>query len=628
MSDLPYRASAWNSALRGGEFFPDPFMDAASVAMPQDHRNVLKWAEFIWSSNGTYRSAMERVLSYFLTEVEIDSPRGERVGDDERDKYKTFLNDTLDIIPVLQSILRDRMCYGNAFVSLTVPFYRILICPKCKVRHPLRVVYENPDFGFKWNNYEFHAKCQQCKFNGVWKFEDLPDKSENKIKIKRWSPHEIELIHCPLTDDVGYVWRIPEYYKRELRAGSLFILERATKEVIEAVKKNWLFLFEPEAVFHMKEPTLGGIQNRGWGVPRTLVNFRQIWYVQVLRRYNEAIALDYIIPFRVITPAPRQGSGGNGLSQDALLTQNMGDFSSNVRRMLAKRRRDPASWHTMPFPIQYQALGGEATALAPKDLLDQGQQTLLNEAQVPAELWSGSLSIQAAPVAMRLHEATWSHLVSDGDRLLTWLVSQLSQLMSWEVVAAKMRRIIYADDVQRQQLALQLALSQQISMSSALKPLNYDYKEEQRRIAEDTRVAAEIQADVQEEMQTVAAGQQMASGQAAGGQPGAAPPGGAPAGGAPAGGAPAGGAAPPGPVSQMISGPGVPQTPQDMMAQADELAQQLLGMPTGTRRSEISALKQKNEVLASLVQAKMDRIRSDAKSQGGQQMMQQQFGQA
>ena len=165
-------------------------------------------------------------------------------------------------------------------------------------------------------------------------------------------------------------------------------------------------------------------------------------------------------------------------------------------------------------------------------------------------------------------------------------------------------------------------------MSSALKPLNYDYKEEQRRIAEDTRVAAEIQADVQEEMQTVAAGQQMASGQAAGGQPGAAPPGGAPAGGAPAGGAPAGGAAPPGPVSQMISGPGVPQTPQDMMAQADELAQQLLGMPTGTRRSEISALKQKNEVLASLVQAKMDRIRSDAKSQGGQQMMQQQFGQA
>lgn len=628
MSDT-YRNSSWNSSLRGGEHFPDPFMDAASTAMPRDHRNVLRWAEFIWSSNGTYRSAMERVLSYFLTEVEIDSPRGERVGDDERDKYRSFMHESLDIITVLQSILRDRMCYGNAFVSMLVPFKRILICPKCHIRHPLKVVYENPQFRFQWTNYEFHAKCQNesCGYSGVWKYDDIKDKSEDKLKIKRWNPHEIELIHDPFTDDCGYVWRIPEYYKRELRAGSLFVLERASKDVIEAVKKNWLFLFAPNALFHMKEPTLGGLQNRGWGVPRTLVNFRQIWYVQVLRRYNEAIALDYIIPFRVITPAPRGGAGGGGgLSQDPLLTMNMGDFSSQVRRMLSKRRRDPASWHTLPFPVNYQALGGEATALAPKDLLDQGQQTLLNESSVPAELWSGSLSVQAAPIAMRLHEATWYHLVSDGDRFLTWLVGQLSQELSWEVVTAKLRRVIYSDDVQRQTVALQLAMSQQISMSSALKGMNFNFKEEQQRIAEDTRVQAEVQADVQEEMDTVAMGQQIAKGQPGG----AAAMGGAPPAGAAgaAGGDPSQGgmAPPPGPVTQMLSGPGVPQTPQDMMAQADELAQSLLGMPAGTRRSEISALKQKNETLAALVQAKMDRIRSDARSQGGQAMMSQQFG--
>lgn len=621
----PYRASSWNSSLRNGEYFPDPFFDAASMAMPRDHRNVLRWAEFIWSSNGTYRSAMERVLSYFLTEIEVESPRGEKVGDDERDKYKDFLANDLNIITELQAILRDRMCYGNAFVSMLIKFHRILICPKCRVRHPLREVYNNPVFGFRWQNYEFHAKCQNdsCRHHGAWEYKDIEDRSENGLRLKRWNPHEIELIHDPFTDEVGYVWRIPEYYKRELRAGSLFVLERASRPVIEAVKKNWLFKFAEDQMFHMKEPTLGGLQNRGWGVPRTLVNFRQIWYVQVLRRYNEAIALDYIIPFRVITPAPRGGAGGGGgLAQDPLLTLNMGDFSSQVRRMLNKRRRDPASWHTLPFPINYQALGGEATALAPKELLDQGQQTLLNESSVPAELWSGTLSTQAAPMAMRLHEATWFHLVSDGDRCLQWLSNQLSRRLNWEVVSTKLRRVIYSDDVQRQQLALQLALSQQISMSSALKGLNYDFKEEQRRIADDTRTQAEVQADVQEEMDTIAMGQQIAKGQPGGAQAGAAPAG---AGGMPAGGDPSQ-MGMPGPVTQMLGGPGVPTNPQDMMAQADELAQQLLGMPSGTRRSEISALKQKNETLATLVQAKMDRIRSDARSQGGAMLMGQQFG--
>jgi hypothetical protein len=52
----------------------------------------------------------------------------------------------------------------------------------------------------------------------------------------------------------------------------------------------------------MREDALAGVRNRGWGISRVLANFRQAWYVQVLHRYNEAIALDYVIPFRLITP--------------------------------------------------------------------------------------------------------------------------------------------------------------------------------------------------------------------------------------------------------------------------------------------------------------------------------------
>jgi len=34
-----------------------------------------------------------------------------------------------------------------------------------------------------------------------------------------------------------------------------------------------------------------------WGVSRLATQFRQLWHIQVMQRHNEAIALDYMIPF-------------------------------------------------------------------------------------------------------------------------------------------------------------------------------------------------------------------------------------------------------------------------------------------------------------------------------------------
>ena len=64
------------------------------------------------------------------------------------------------------------------------------------------------------------------------------------------------------------------------------------------------------------------------------------------------------------------------------------------------------------------------------------------------------------------------------------------------------------------------------------------------------------------------------------------------------------------------------------MQQAESIAQQMLGLPEGQKDSELRMLKQKNEVLHSLVRARMDSIRQQASQQGGSMMLQQQFGRA
>ena len=64
-----------------------------------------------------------------------------------------------------------------------------------------------------------------------------------------------------------------------------------------------------------------------------------------------------------------------------------------------------------------------------------------------------------------------------------------------------------------------------------------------------------------------------------------------------------------------------------MMSAADGIANQLMGQPESIKDSQLRLLKQKNEVMHSLVKSRMDAIRSTAKTQGGSAMIQQQFGQ-
>lgn len=632
------RGLFWKSGVKAGsEVFPDPFLDVASQNMPETIRNALSWSEYIWNVFGTYRMSMERVVSYFLTDIEISGD----VSDDEKSKYNEFLTDSLHIMDFLQNMMRDRMCYGNAFGSVIVPFRRFLMCPKTGDLYPLRVVYNNNRFNFNWNeNFEFVATCPKTGWRGPWKVVDKAEDEEEQLSLKRWSPHEIEILHDPYTDETSYLWRIPEDYKRLIRKGHLFHLERVSEEVLKAIKHNHMFRFNDDAIFHMKEPTLAGVRNRGWGLPRSLINFRQIYYVQVLRRFNEAIALDYVVPFRLITPAPRGGGSAGGMpSQDPMMFYNAGDFRSQVKNMINRRRRDPASWQILPFPVNYQMVGGDANQLAPRELMDQGLETLLNESGTPVELYKGSLSVQAAPVALRLFESTWRNMVQEANSLVQWILSNISQIMSWEPVEGSLTRVTIADDMNKQMAALQLMMGQQLSGSSGLKAVGYDWDTEQRLLAEEAQKQQELQARMQEEMEQAGFAAEVAKGM----NPMAPPPQGAPMGdpssmaGAVAAGQ-GGEGNPPGPdaqsamgagmtpVSEYIGtmGPNTPITPNDLQAAAEQLAQQLLGLPEGQKDSQLRELKQYNPTLHALVREKMDDIRQQARMQGGAMLMGQQ----
>lgn len=609
--------------------FPDPFCDIASLSMPESIQAALRWCEFIMNCNGVYRQAVDRVISYFLTDIQVGDIGKNELGREEKEKYQDFFENTLGIKNALHSVAMDYLTYGNSFTSLLVPFKRYLSCKKCGLEMPLSQVYNKPACSFKWQNFQFHATCPQCKNAGEWSHIDRRTGDMQDLKVKRWSPHEIELLWDPYTDDIRYVWRIPEDYRTLIKQGHLHHLERASWEVIQAIKDGKNLMFDKDVVFHLKEDALAGLRNRGWGISRILANFRQAWYVQILMRYNEAVALDYVIPFRVITPAPR---GGDAQSSDPVHTINLGNFTSRVQAMLRARRSDPARWNVLPFPVNYQALGGDASQLAPKDLLDQGLDTLLKCIGMPVELFNGTLSMQAAPAALRVFEANWAHLPHNLNRFLSYLAETVAKIKSWEPADISLTRVTHADDLNRQMAKLQLMMGGQISKSTGLKSIGLDYDEETKRTLEEERIYADEQTKMQKEMEqsqqmdSLSQSAQMMGGV---GDPGAGATG-MPQAGMPQAGMPTAPGAAPNPVDQFLmqrqNSPNVPRTPDELQSQAQLIAQQLLSLPESQKDSQLIKLKKSDPTMHALVKSILNDIRQQAQTQGGAMLLQQQYG--
>lgn len=593
--------------------FPNPFFDYASTQMPTNIYEVLRFAEHFFVSDGTIRSALQRVVSYFLTKIEITD-----AGDEEKEKLEEFLSNEVQIMKELMIAGMNYMCYGNDFISVNIPFRRHLRCPKCNLEKPIA------QWDYAWTEWEFRIECPKCKFTGAATRLDRRSVGADPITLIHWPAHELRVQTVPVPDNkTRYLWRLQPVIRTELNKGNKYYLEHTPWEIIETARHpNHLFAFDENRIYHMRCLPPSGIRHFGWGIPPILANWKQAWYIRVLKRYNEAIGLDFIMPFRVVTPSP-----GSGREADPVLHANLHTFNSKVLNMFAAHRRDPASVQALPFPIEFQMLGAEGRELAPVDLIEKGTDELLNGMGVPADFYRGTLQLQAAPTALRLFERTWVHFVAEMNHLLQWAVDQISELRNWEKVSVRLQPVTLADDLEKKSVLLQLAAGNQISRQTAFSPLGVNWKDEVKRMLDEEKQFQEEQARHQEEMdqkmqmqQTVqsmvppgnmpdSAVQQAQQQQ---GQPQQDPN------------------APAGPVGQPMApqsyAPQSGTTPEDLMAQAEQLAMQLLSMPYEQRRSQLADIKKSNETLHAQVMAKMNEMRNKARSVGGQQVLDQQLG--
>jgi len=564
------------SSLSGGSSDPsgfmNPWIDLASTYAPRTIVSALELSEFLYVNDSTYKMASERIVSYFLSELKFMGQ-----ADEERKKFEDLIKNDVDLIGNMQAAGNDLMTYGNSFTTISMPFTRVLICGECKRETNIEHI------PFKYNSSEatFSTYCPKCKVDKRHFVKDYKKKDSKGIELVRWNPKFITIKANRLTHNTEYWTDIPHEIKSGITTGDPFYVRTTPLPFLQAIKKDTQFKFKEGHLFHMKEPHLAGLWLGGWGLPSILSSFKNFFRLQVLRRYNEVLMMDYIVPIRIISP--KQGSYQDG---NSIYNNMMRTWTNEMQNAVVRHRSDGTDWNFFPFPVEYQPIGGEGTQLAPTEMIKDEEDRMLNGRGIPPELYRSSMTLQAAPVSLRVFERGWSHLVRGLNLLAQESVSKISSYMGSGDYECELESVKIIDDLENKAWRLQAMQANLISKATAMGPMGIsDPEEEYKKILEEQSKEQELSKETQEEAQMSQMGL----------------------------------INPQDPNGQDKQGGGA--TPENVNQEADDMARKLLQMPDSERRRQLTSIRSSNDTLHALVLKKMEQLRNQARSVGGEQAL-------
>ncbi len=587
---------------------PLPWLDYATTAMPDNHELILWWAQYLWLSDGNYRQAFSRVGDHFITILQF--PELEM---DEETEYKDLFEESLNYRRELKLAADNFLAFGNVFLSIYLPIKRHLICQKCHFEQPIKKLrghynLELSPRGVKWLR---KRNCPACGDSSPYRCNDRKDPDISKVKLHFYSPFEIKLAQNTHSKRKDIYWKMPAKEREKIQSKAPIHIEDTPLIFLEAVAMNADVLLDEEIVYHLDEPAIAGMDTNGWGIPRSISNFRSAWLMQTTNRLDQAIANDYTLGMRIFSPGVTPGG------QDPMVMEGMDEFVSRTNKMIQTHRKNPATYHTAPYPLQYQFAGGEGENLLPPDKLKFRHQEFLNQLGVPLEYHQMNLSVQAAPMALRLFEQAWQSIPALYNSILKWIVKVTARNFGLDETKVVMQKTTIADDAERKQILTQLMSANQISPQTALEPFGVNAKEEVEKVFKHQAFVAKKQQEADEqaaqdqEMASVTqlAGAPTASSLAQQGAQNAANQAGGMGGMPGMGGGDGGG------------GGQQPTTIKGMSDQAEQIAGQLASMPEYDRKQQLKALRENNQDLHSLVTSALKKVRTQAASQGQQQML-------
>ncbi len=552
-----------------------PMYDFLTGFAPRRLKDLFRWADYLYYNSPAIFAANQKLASYAVTEIKVEA-------DDAA--HRSSWESLLKTVQARQKAILtglDKRTYGNSFISVYRPFDRFLVCDKCQQRTGIRHV----KYRFQLKTLKFKYTCRACHKETTGVISDKKVQNRKRIAIIRWDPRQMDIDYNPITGQSRYYYTIPDDLRHKVEKGNKHIIDTMPLEFLKAMQAKTKFAFTEGQIFHMKTPAPAGIDAQ-WGLPPLTSVIKQFFYAAVLRKANEAIALDHIVPFRVLHPAPISGTA------DPSTMLNLAQWQSQLKENIRKWRHDPNHIMFAPTALGVTMMGGQGRSLLTLGEIKEAEDSIIVGMGIPREFLYGGLTLAGSGISLRMLENQLESDASDQNEQLEWMIEQFAAILGWRPASAHFIPFKLVDDSEQKNAIMQLhqLLGGPLSKDTLLAPYNVDLakereKKEQESI-DDMRADMKVQQQVTK-LQTSASEQAQ---QAA------------------------------------MSGAGLGYNQQAVIAQADQLAQQLMQMDPGSRRSQMDHLSQEDAVMYAVVKDRLEQNASQMRQQATAQMQQQQQG--
>jgi hypothetical protein len=538
------------ASSRGGASHPNPMFDFLSGFAPRKIKDLFRWVEYLYYNSAHIFAALKKFAEYPITNIEFDTD-----NQNLKKNWERVLDEVIKIKGVAIKSGRDLHLYGNSFVSIYHPFNRFLICSNCNARSGIK----NLKYKFKLKSLAFSYRCPSCHQNVNGKLKDERSPDEKRINIIHWDPKLMDINYNPITGESKYYYTIPQDIKSKVEKGDTHIINTMPIEFLRAIRDDKVFEFATGQIYHMKIDPPAGIESQ-WGFPPLTSTIKLFFYAAILRKANEAIAMDHIVPFRVLHPAPISGNA------DPAQHMNLMKWRQEMEQNIKKWRRDPLHIMFAPAALGVTMMGGQGRSLLTLGEVKEAEDNIIAAMGIPREFLYGGLSFTGSAITLRMLENQLETYAEYQNEQLKWIISQVGKILGWKEISANFTPFKLVDDVQQKQSLMHLQqMSPMISNDTMFSLHDIDIGKERSKRKQETLDETRHQMDIQREVQKI---QENLAEQA---------------------------------MQEANQGAGLNYNPQAIIAQAEEMIQQIAQMDPGTVQSHLHHLKNEDPVLYAVI---------------------------
>jgi hypothetical protein len=457
--------------------YPNKFLDLGQTYFPVDVKELIRLCRIFYYQSPLIRNIVDKMSEYPISDI-ILTVNNEETDDAEgiKAKYNDILNKDLRIKKLLLETGINYMVNGSVILTFYQDFKRFFTCSSCKATFD----------GEKGTNYKvgqrnkkirITGKCPSCGVDSAeLTISDVPIKSADAINIIMWNPLELEVEYNPWNGKKKFFHPIPAHIKQKLfsvngNKNKSFLLELPAI-YFSAIETNQNIELD---AYHIGTPELAQ-DKRGLNVPIVVSVLKDVWYYNTMRKAQESILGEHIVPFRAVFPQPTG-------SVDPFTLMRMDRWTSVLTEQIKQQKRDPNHIMISPIPIGTTSIGGDAKFLMVTNELRLIEENITQGFGAPAELVKGGVSWSGSSISLRILENHFLSYRQDLELLLnSYIIPKISKLVGLPMVEARFSRLRMGDDQQFKQLMLQLVQGGFLSLQTFLDELGFNADKEKKAV--------------------------------------------------------------------------------------------------------------------------------------------------